>query len=84
MIKTYGVVAIVAFLAAVVGLGGVAIEQAKREAVRAAVSEERRARTADAIELIRESDKSLDVNRKATNADLCRGMGGKTIDGVCQ
>lgn len=50
----------------------------------AAVSEERRDRMADAIELIRDTDKKLDVVRKATDADLCRELGGKTVDGVCQ
>jgi hypothetical protein len=34
--------------------------------------------------LIRTSDKALRVARKATDADLCRELGGKTIDGVCQ
>ena len=49
---------------------------------RAAVEAERRARIADAIELIRDADKRLGVKRKATNADLCRGMGGQP--GECQ
>lgn len=49
---------------------------------RAAVEAERRARMADAIELIRETDKLLGVARKATDADLCRGMGGQP--GECQ
>jgi hypothetical protein len=50
----------------------------------AAVSEERRERMADAIDLIRTSDKALDVARKASDADLCRALGGKTIEGKCQ
>lgn len=48
----------------------------------AAVEAERRARTADAIEMIRETDKLLGVQRKASNADLCRAMGGEP--GECQ
>lgn len=51
---------------------------------RSAVSEERRERMADAIELIRTTDKKLDVVRKASDADLCRELGGVTVDGVCQ
>jgi hypothetical protein len=50
----------------------------------AAVEAERRARMADAVELIRESDKALDVMRKASDEDLCRALGGRTIEGVCQ
>lgn len=46
---------------------------AEREA---AVATERRERLADAVELIRETDKLLGVQRKATNAELCQGMGG--------
>lgn len=55
-----------------------AIEQAKRAAVEA----ERRARMADAIELIRDTDKRLGVARKASDADLCRALGGQS--GECQ
>lgn len=55
-----------------------AIEQAKQ----AAVADERRERMADAIELIRTTDKALGVTRKASDADLCRGMGGQP--GECQ
>lgn len=51
---------------------------------RAAVAEERRERMADAIDLIRTTDKKLDVVRKATDADLCRELGGVTVEGVCQ
>lgn len=50
----------------------------------AAVQNERRERMSDAIELIRESDKQLDVVRKASDADLCRALGGVTVDGMCQ
>jgi len=50
----------------------------------AAVETERRERMADAIELIRTTDKALDVARKATDEDLCRELGGKTVEGVCQ
>lgn len=73
--------------AAVIAIGFVATIVAKQwqESVqRAAVAEERRERMADAIELIRETDKKLGVARKATDADLCRELGGKTVDGVCQ
>jgi hypothetical protein len=74
-------------LAAAVAITVVAIFVAKQwqESVqRAAIAEERRERMADAIDLIRETDKKLDVVRKATDADLCRELGGQTIDGVCQ
>lgn len=71
----------IAAVAALVVAGGVAYT---KYVERSAVSEERRERTADAIELIRESDKKLNVVRKATDADLCRELGGVTIDGVCQ
>lgn len=36
-----------------------------------------------AIELTRDSDKRLKVIRKATDADLCRALGGSTIEGEC-
>lgn len=75
--KLAGIVA----LAALVVAGGVAYT---RHVSRSAVSEERRERMADAIELIRTTDKKLDVVRKATDADLCRELGGVTVDGVCQ
>lgn len=68
----------IAALAVLAGLAVYAVEQAKR----AAVANERRARTADAIELIRKTDKLLGVQRKASDADLCRGMGG--LPGECQ
>jgi hypothetical protein len=42
----------------------------------AAVMAERKERLADAVELIRATDKLLGVQRKATNAELCQGMGG--------
>jgi len=74
-------------LAAAAALTIVAIFVAKQwqeSTTRAAVSEERRERMADAVDLIRETDKLLGVQRKASNADLCRGMGGVTIDGVCR
>jgi hypothetical protein len=45
-------------------------------AVDAAVSNERRERLDDGIELIRRTDKLLDVTRKASDSDLCLGMGG--------
>lgn len=74
-------------LAAAAAITVVAIFVAKQwqeATARAAVSEERRERMADAIELIRTSDKALHVARKATDSDLCRELGGKTVDGVCQ
>lgn len=74
-------------LAAAAAITVVAIFVAKQwqESVqRAAVSEERRERMADAIDLIRTTDKALDVARKATDADLCRELGGKTVNGVCE
>jgi len=74
-------------LAAAAALTVVAIFVAKQwqeATTRAAVSEERRERMSDAIELIRTSDKALDVARKASDADLCRELGGVTIDGACQ
>lgn len=74
-------------LAAAAALTVVAIFVAKQwqeATTRAAVAEERRERMSDAIELIRTSDKALDVARKASDADLCRALGGKTVEGVCQ
>jgi len=37
-----------------------------------------------AIELTRDADERLGVARKATDADICRELGGKTVDGICQ
>lgn len=37
-----------------------------------------------AIELTRESDTRLKVMRKASDEDLCRELGGVTVEGVCQ
>lgn len=45
-------------------------------------AEERNAVIERATELVRDTDKRLGVNRKASNADLCRGMGG--LPGECQ
>jgi hypothetical protein len=60
-------------LVAVAGL--VAAGLAKFEAgIRA---EERNKVIEKSIELVRDTDKRLNVHRKATNADLCRGMGGE-------
>lgn len=75
--KLAGIVA----LAALVVAGGIAYT---KYVERSAVSEERRERMSDAIELIRTTDKKLDVVRKATDADLCRELGGVTVEGVCQ
>lgn len=71
----------IAALAALVVAAGVAYT---RYVERSAVQEERRERMADAIELIRTTDKKLEVVRQATDADLCRELGGVTVDGVCQ
>lgn len=72
-------------IAAVIAAVGIFVAKQWQEATaRAAVSEERRERMADAIDLIRTSDKALDVARKASDADLCRALGGKTIEGKCQ
>lgn len=72
-------------IAAVVAAVGIFAIKSWTDSVRtAAVEAERRERMADAIDLIRTSDKALDVARKATDADLCRALGGKTVDGVCQ
>lgn len=72
-------------IAAVVAAVGVFAIKSWTDSVRdAAVSEERRERMGDAIDLIRTTDKALDVARKASDADLCRALGGKTVDGVCQ
>lgn len=65
-------------LAVLAGAAVLAIEQAKR----AAVADERRERMADAIDLIRTTDKALGVKRKASDADLCRALGGEP--GECQ
>lgn len=44
-------------------------------------AEERNKVIERATELVRDTDKRLGVNRKASNADLCRGMGG--LPGEC-
>lgn len=80
MIRAYGLIAGIAALGMLAGLAVLYLESVKR----AAIAEERRERMADAVELIRETDKALGVARKATNADLCRELGGTTVDGVCQ
>mgnify|MGYP003418680801 CR=1 FL=1 len=76
--RAYGLIAAVAVLGALAVAASLWIDAERRAAVEA----ERRARIADAIELIRDADKRLGVKRKATNADLCRGMGGQP--GECQ
>lgn len=77
--------ALYAAIAAVVSAVGVFAIRSWTNSVRdAAVEAERRERLADAVELIRTTDKALDVVRKATDSDLCRELGGKTIDGVCR
>lgn len=68
-------------LAALVVAAGAAYT---RYVSRSAVSEERRERMNDAIELIRTTDRKLEVARKASDADLCRELGGVTVEGVCQ
>lgn len=76
-----------AILAAAAAMTAIAIFVAKQwqeATTRAAIAEERRERMADAIDLIRETDKKLAVTRKASDADLCRELGGQTVDGVCQ
>jgi hypothetical protein len=82
MISKY--LGIVAAAAAITVVAIFVAKQWQESVQRAAIAEERRERMADAIDLIRETDKKLDVVRKATDADLCRELGGKTIDGVCQ
>lgn len=71
---------IAAVVAVIVGLGAVALKMAQDRAVQV----ERRERMEDAIDLIRTSDKQLEVVRKASDADLCRALGGRTVEGVCQ
>lgn len=75
---TIALIAGTAIVGLIVTLGGIAVHNAKV----AAVSKERRERTADAIELIRTTDKALGVKRKATDADLCRALGGEP--GECE
>lgn len=77
MIRYLAFAAVVACAAGVIWLW---VQSERRNAV----LDERRERMGDAIELIRETDKMLGVARKASDADLCRGMGGVTFDGVCQ
>lgn len=48
------------------------------------IKAERAETFAKAIELTRDADKRLGVARKATDADICRELGGKTVDGICQ
>lgn len=67
---------------AIVAIGAFALHSWMEAERSAAVEAERRERTADAIEMIRDTDKLLGVQRKASNADLCRGMGGQP--GECQ
>jgi hypothetical protein len=48
------------------------------------IKAERAETLGNAIELTRDADKRLGVARNASDADLCRAMGGKTVEGVCQ
>lgn len=82
MISKY--LGILAAAAAITVIAIFVTKQWQESVTQAAIAEERRERMADAIELIRTSDKALDVHRKATDPDLCRALGGKTVDGVCQ
>jgi hypothetical protein len=75
----YGLAAIV-----LISLGTFAMQSWKNAERDAAVEAERRARLADAVELIKERDKLTTTLRTATPADICNRLGGKTIEGVCQ
>jgi hypothetical protein len=67
------IIAAVACLAIVSGLIMMGLKQFA-DGIRA---EERNKVIERATELVRDTDKRLGVNRKASNADLCRGMGGE-------
>jgi hypothetical protein len=73
-------------LAAVVliSLGTFALQSWKNAERDAAVEAERRERLADAVELVKERDKLSTTLRTATEQDICRALGGSTVDGVCQ
>ncbi len=75
--KLAGIAAVTALIVA----GAVAYTAHVKQA---AVEAERRERMSDAIDLIRESDKKLKVVRKASDSDLCRELGGKTVNGLCE
>lgn len=77
---------IIAGLAAVsiVAIGVFALRSWAEAERNAAVEAERRARLADAVELIKERDKLTTTLRTATDPDICRALGGQTIEGVCQ
>lgn len=81
MIK-YAAFAVVAVIA--ITLGAIAIRSWAEAERNAAVEAERRARLADAVELVKERDKLTTTLRTATPADICNRLGGKTIEGVCQ
>lgn len=67
------IIAGIAGLVIVAGLISVGLKQFA-DGIRA---EERNKVIERATELVRDTDKRLKVNRKASNADLCRGMGGE-------
>lgn len=76
----YVIYALAAVIA--ISLGTFAIQSWIEAERNAAVEAERRERIADAVDLIRDTDKMLGVQRKASNSDLCRAMGGEP--GECQ
>lgn len=77
---------IIAGLAAVsiIAIGTFALRSWMEAERNAAVEAERRERLADAVELVKERDKLTTTLRTATEEDVCRALGGKTIEGVCQ
>ncbi len=75
----YALVAVVA-----ISLGTFAIKSWINAERDAAVEAERRERLADAVELVKERDDLATTLRTATEEDICRALGGKTVEGVCE
>jgi len=73
--KTYTIAIIVVL--SLIGAGVVWLSRTIIQAERAATLEK-------AIEMTRDTDRRLKVVRKASDADLCRELGGITVEGICQ
>jgi len=78
----YAIIILAAVVA--ISLGTFAIQSWIEAERSAAVEAERRERLADAVELVKERDQLTTTLRTATEADICRALGGSTVDGVCQ
>lgn len=78
----YVIIALAAVVA--ISLGTFAIQSWIDAERNAAVEAERRQRLADAVELVKKRDELTTTLRTATEEDICRALGGQTVEGVCQ